>query len=168
MGLRAWCRARGVPVATLSKALAAGLVQRHPDGSVDAASADTWNASRPARAAAARRGPERSGGAPRRGSVAASQKRFLDARAKLAELELRRRRGELLEATEVESAMFDLGRRQRDLLQSVPSRLSTVLAGTSDADEVYTMLEKEMAAICDAMSLPAAVAPGKRDEHERP
>src|SRR5262245_4495205 len=97
MSLRGWCRARGVSPAQLSKALTAGLVSRMPDGSVCVESADAWLTAR---------GPQhvRPRGAPAPGSVAAAQRRVLDYKAKLARLEYLKRKGELLEASEVERA----------------------------------------------------------------
>jgi hypothetical protein len=161
---RAYAKHRGVTHRAVQKAVERGRITLTPDGRVDFGKADAqWKAN--SLPSTSRKGR---GARPARGSIGEAMRVLALERARLVRLEYRKRRGELLDADEVERAMFELGRRQRDLLQSVPSRLSTVLAGTSDADEVYTMLEKEMAAICDAMSLPAAVAPGKRDEHERP
>jgi hypothetical protein len=141
-----------VPVATLSKALAAGLVHRHPDGGVDEASADAWNAARPARAAAAAR---RSGrpGAPRRGSVAAAQKRLLDVRRKLAALELRRRSGELVDAEQVRRETFAYGRRIRDRLLGVEARLAPVVAGHGgDIPACAAAIRAEMRLCCEELS----------------
>lgn len=70
VGLREWCRARGVAPSSLNKALMAGRVARLSDGSLDVASADEWLAARDARKARQSqaalgppRGERRAGGA---------------------------------------------------------------------------------------------------------
>jgi hypothetical protein len=146
MSLRGYCRARGVSPATLSKALTAGLVNRMPDGSVDTRSADAWLAARGSRHMRPR-------GAPAPGSVAAAQRRVLDYKAKIARLEYFTRKGELLEAAEVERAAFDMARRMRDLLQSMAPRLALVVAGLAgDQRACFAAVQAEADYICDEMS----------------
>ena len=65
--------------------------------------------------------------------------------AKLAELEYRKKVGELIPAKDVESAVYEVARRVRDRLQTLPSRLAPVVAGLAGSqDECYRVIEDEV------------------------
>jgi hypothetical protein len=70
----------------------------------------------------------------------------------LVQLEYRKKVGDLLPADEVEEAASDLGRRVRDLLLAIPPRLAPVVAGLTDPEECFKVLEKEVNAVCDELS----------------
>jgi hypothetical protein len=130
VSLRAWCRARGVPPSTLHKALAGGHVRRLANGSLDPNSADAWLAARRDSAARARETEARSSsGKPTAGSVAEAQRIWTVYRAMLAQLEYRRRKGELLEAAAVRQVAFSSGRALRDDLMRLGERIGPVVAG---------------------------------------
>ena len=61
-------------------------------------------------------------------SLASAKTRKETALADLRELELRRRRGELLERRVVENRVFELARRERDAWLTWPARVGAVLA----------------------------------------
>ena len=159
VGLREWCRANGVAPSTLAKALTSGRVARLADGSLDVQSAGEWLASRgtvPARPARAR------SGAPRKGSVAAAQRRLIEYRARLAALEYRRRSGELVGSRQVATDAFGAARRARDVLLSVPARLAVVLS-----PEQLAALEREIEVVLTTLSSPESYAPEKSARRSR-
>ena len=62
----------------------------------------------------------------------------------IADMDLRRKKGELLSADEVRKAAFDAGRRVRDAIENVPSRVSALIAAETDTTEVKHILTKEL------------------------
>lgn len=72
--------------------------------------------------------------------------------AKLAELEYRRRVGELLDAAEVLRLIDEATRRLRDRLESIPARLAPVVAGMSGQDDCYRAIETEIHQALDELS----------------
>jgi len=72
--------------------------------------------------------------------------------AELLALDLKKRRGELVNAEEVRDAAFNTGRRIRELLLSVPSRLAPVVAGLTSSEECFKAIETEMNNICDELT----------------
>lgn len=60
--------------------------------------------------------------------------------AELAELELAKRRGELVDRARVESAAFAIGRMLRDAVLGLPTQLAPALVSMTDAFEVETKL----------------------------
>ena len=140
MTQRAWCRLRGVSLSSLNKAVAAGTVARLSDGRLSVVSADAWLAAR---------SPRGRSGAPRKGSVAASQRKLTEYRARLARLDYLQRAGELVLAADVEKAAFDLGRRCRERLASMPGRIAPVLVGLATTAECYGVVEAEANLVAD-------------------
>jgi hypothetical protein len=65
-------------------------------------------------------------------------------KAKLAELEYFQKAGKLVDADEVKEAFFDLARRTREALLTIPDRISPEIAAESDADKIYDKLTKEI------------------------
>lgn len=60
--------------------------------------------------------------------------------AELAELELAKKRGELVDRARVESAAFAIGRMLRDAVLGLPTQLAPALVSMTDAFEVETKL----------------------------
>ncbi len=60
--------------------------------------------------------------------------------AELAELELAKKRGELVDRARVESAAFAIGRMLRDAVMGLPTQLAPALVSMTDAFEVETKL----------------------------
>lgn len=60
--------------------------------------------------------------------------------AELAELELAKKRGDLVERARVEAAAFAIGRMLRDAVLGMPTRLAPELAGMADAFEIEIKL----------------------------
>lgn len=76
---------------------------------------------------------------------AVQEKAMLDKeRRKTQELINREKEGELIDAQEAEKTFFDLGRRIRDHMMSIPNRLSAQIAPVGDKEEVKKMLTKEI------------------------
>ena len=80
------------------------------------------------------------------GTFIDAKTRHEQARAALAELDLRRRQGELLVARDVEAAQFEQARALRDALLAVPDRLAAVLAAEADPQTVHDLLVEEITA----------------------
>ena len=65
-------------------------------------------------------------------------------RGKLAELDRRRREGELVERGEVEEAAFSNARRVRDALMNIPARVASLYAAETDPQKIHQNLEDEI------------------------
>jgi phage terminase Nu1 subunit (DNA packaging protein) len=65
-------------------------------------------------------------------------------RGKLAELDRRRREGELVERSEVEQAAFCNARRVRDALMNIPARVASLYAAETDPQKIHQNLEDEI------------------------
>lgn len=68
-------------------------------------------------------------------------------RGKLAELDRRRREGELVERGEVEEAAFSNARRVRDALMNIPARVASLYAAETDPQKIHQNLEDEIRAV---------------------
>lgn len=64
--------------------------------------------------------------------------------AEKARLEALQGRGELIPASDVKRQAFDLGRAIRDALMTIPDRLASELAATTDARETHRLLSDEI------------------------
>lgn len=64
--------------------------------------------------------------------------------AEMAEMELRKKRDELLDAKEVSKAAFMAGRTLRDALENIPGRVSSILAAESDPYKCNQLLTEEI------------------------
>jgi phage terminase Nu1 subunit (DNA packaging protein) len=65
-------------------------------------------------------------------------------RGKLAELDRRRREGELVERSEIEEAAFCNARRVRDALMNIPARVASLYAAETDPQKIHQNLEDEI------------------------
>ena len=65
-------------------------------------------------------------------------------RGKMAELDRRRREGELVERSEVEEAAFSNARRVRDALMNIPARVASLYAAETDPQKIHQNLEDEI------------------------
>lgn len=65
-------------------------------------------------------------------------------RGKLAELDRRRREGELVERGNVEEAAFSNARRVRDALMNIPARVASLYAAETDPQKIHQNLEDEI------------------------
>lgn len=180
MSQRAYAARRGVSHKAVQKAIAAGRLAGavRADGKIDPAAADrAWAAntdvtksrnsvsgdpkrrrvpgtpslpasSRPEGEAASDPGAL---GVSDRGYTAARAMREAFA-AKTAKLEYERLSGKLIEADEVRRGAFETGRRVRDTILSIPDRLSPILAGLTDVNEIHRALTIELRAALEALS----------------
>lgn len=87
--------------------------------------------------------------APRPSSTAPSSYHEARARkeaalAELRELQLRVRKGELVEKVAVEKVMFDRARRARDRMDNIPPRVSGICAAETSQDKIFALLTKEI------------------------
>jgi hypothetical protein len=160
MTVAAYAKARGVSRPAVLKAAKAGRIKLH-DGFVDEDEANRdWAAnSRPPR--------NNGGGRPRKGSepkanghvahapvevreagagptLAVSNAKRLAWQARLAQLEFEERSGKLVSADDVKRAVFDAGRRARDMLLGIPDRIAAILAAERDQVEIHRLLSMEL------------------------
>lgn len=73
-------------------------------------------------------------------------------RAEILEDDLRRRRGELIEADQARRVQFNLARTTRNAFLAVPPRLAPLLAPISDAAEIERILDTEIRKICQQLA----------------
>ncbi len=152
LSIRGYGRHRGVSHVAVLKALREGRIEANADGSIDRERADAaWDANTRPR-------PHRNGSP----TVAESNRALMDAKAGLARLELRRRRGDLVSLTSVESAVFEACRRVRERLHGIPARLAPVVAGLSDVDACFVVVEVEINHALDELSALSTPTSGAR------
>jgi hypothetical protein len=111
-----------------------------------------------------RRGPVRSAApAGETPTLMDVERRWKLARAEQAELDVRRRRGQLIERDQVVSAVFELGRQYRDAWLNWPTRVAATLAAGWHVDgaQVHRDLEDavhaQLSALAD-LTFPARAA----------
>jgi phage terminase Nu1 subunit (DNA packaging protein) len=87
-----------------------------------------------------------------RTSFLEAQRRRELAKAQPAELEVRRKSGELIEVETVKQVVFEKGRQVRDAILSVPDRLAGVVAAEMDQAKVHALLTKELHQALEALT----------------
>lgn len=70
--------------------------------------------------------------------------RYHHAKAELMELELQKRKGDLVEVQEIGRELFKLARQARDAFENIPSRISALLAAERDEHKIKDLLSKEI------------------------
>lgn len=73
-------------------------------------------------------------------------------RAELLEIELRQRRGELVEAVDARRVQFNLARTTRNALLALPPRLAPIFASMTDASEIERLFDSELRKLCAQLS----------------
>ena len=73
-----------------------------------------------------------------------SEARKVHYQAELAKLQTLKERRELVPAAEVKARWFEHGRAIRDNLMSIPDRIASQLAASTDAREVHVLLSEEI------------------------
>jgi hypothetical protein len=159
----AYARHRGVTRQAVSKAIRDGLISTRRDGLIDAAVADrVWRdhttPPTPATPAKARAGKGR---ARQTAQERTTSRKFYEARgqreywqAQIAELEARRRAGQVVSIERVRSAGMATARMVRDALLGIPARLRDVLAATTDPADVDRILTAELEQACQQLNRP--------------
>lgn len=95
-------------------------------------------------------------------NVAATRERV--AKARLAELELAEKIGQLVRRQEVEAAIFGLARQTMEALDALPDRLASQLAAETDVTRVHALLTEHTRRIRVAM---VGALPAPADAQER-
>ena len=162
MSIRAYAQHRGVSHEAVRKAIAAGRIQKEPDGSIDPAKADAqWQQhTRPAPLTSEKRvatrvatpvATARTSAAPPTPS-AGDDARGVDyhkARAvretyaaRLAKLEFEERSDKLVSKDEVDAKVFTLARQLRDRMQQIPNKVAPeIVALVVDKPDVRGVAE---------------------------
>jgi hypothetical protein len=68
--------------------------------------------------------------------------------ARLAKLDYEEKAGKLLPADAVRVAMFNAGRKARDMLMALPDRIAPLVVGNPDQHEVHRLLTDEVRRVC--------------------
>lgn len=158
-GLRAYARHReannlpGQSLQAVQEAIASGRIVKTVDGQIDFQLADMMWAANTDKIAQARahRGMPPSGkpddpAAPPKSSEVAwavSRARREAAQAEMAELELQKQLGEVVEIEPVIEALTDCNIKARSILLQMPDRLAGQLAAEMDAAKIYELLRAE-------------------------
>ena len=160
ISIRAYARQRGVTEGAVRKAIKAGRIPSEPDGTIDPAKADAaWErntdqamqrgaekpaatAQRPQSPGASRTDTEQQD--PRIPSYALSRSIKEAYAAKLIRIQYEKEMGKLVEVAEVDRKWFEVGRRVRDSIQSLPSRMSAELASMTDRKAIETFMDQEL------------------------
>lgn len=131
----------------LRKQLIRGTVSAEPDGTYDTdrIAAQLAKRSHPGRG----RGPERSQADDGYHTARAAREAI---NARIRELDLRKRTGDLLEASAVRSMAFEESRRARNLLRGLPARLAAVVAGLTDPADCHRVIEDEVNRVLDELA----------------
>jgi len=74
------------------------------------------------------------------------------ARAKIAELDLQERLGELVRADEVARAAFNAARHARDVLIALPGRIAPAVHAAGTVEEITALLADEIENVCKELS----------------
>ena len=176
---RAYARHRGVSHKSVQKAVASGRLAGavRADGKIDPVAADrAWAANtdvtkprnsvsgdpKHRRAPGAPPTPARSrgdAGEPSDPGLGVTDRGYTAARAmreafaaKTAKLEYERLSGKLVEVDEVRRGAFEVGRRVRDSVLSIPDRIAPILAGLTDVNEIHRALMKELREALEALA----------------
>jgi hypothetical protein len=146
---------RGVSAAAITKALQAGRITETADGRIDVVAADAqWAANTRARADVGQQRPEKlrmDASAAAGAGAGTDDPDYWQSRAKReaaeaakAELELGQMRGDLLEVTAVRTTWARVLSSAQQTLMQVAPRLAPVLAATTDAAEIQTLIDAEL------------------------
>lgn len=172
LGIRAYAKRRGVTPAAVRKAIKSGRISTL-NGKIDPDVADAhWRAntdeSKPRNSVSGNPGGREraplvspmptfgsaSHALPRTGGYAAARAVRETYEARLRELDYKVRTGELVPVSEVRILAFNTARRARDLLLAIPDRVSSVVAGLTEASEVHRVLTEESRRVCEELSEP--------------
>lgn len=178
LSIRAYAQHRGVSHTAVAKAIKAGRISKEPDGSIDPAKADAqWarntlpsqslntGAAQPAAKVATppvstpvATGSSRELSPPMEtGRISAPDYQTSRAireafAARLAKLEYEERTGKLISSDEVEMRTFNLARRLRDRMQTLPRRLAAALAAEQDPRVIEQRLDDEIRQALEELS----------------
>ena len=178
LSIRAYAQHRGVSHTAVAKAIKAGRISTEPDGKIDPVKADAqWarntlpsqnlntGAAKPAAKVATppvstpvSTGSSRELQPPvETGRISAPDYQTSRAireayAARLAKLEYEERTGKLISSDEVEMRTFNLARRLRDRMQTLPRRLAAALAAEQDPRVIEQRLDDEIRQALEELS----------------
>nr|CRH06150.1 conserved protein of unknown function [Candidatus Magnetococcus massalia] len=171
VSIRQYAKLRGVSDAAVRKAIKAGRITKEPDGTVDPAKANAaWerNTNPAQQRETSANGGANQGANPRYAPPANPPQRYAPQvpplpplkqgapdyqtsraireaySARLVKLDFEERSEQLVSSDEVKVSAFNLARRIRDRLFTIPHRLSSVLASENDAGAIEERLDQEL------------------------
>lgn len=176
LSIRAYAQHRGVSHTAVAKAIKAGRIGKEPDGTIDPVKADAqWarntlpsqnlNTSAAKPAAKVATPPVSTAPVANRelqppletGRIAAPDYQTSRAireayAARLAKLEYEERTAKLISSDEVEMRTFNLARRLRDRMQTIPRRMAAALAAEQDPRVIEQRLDDEIRQALEELS----------------
>ena len=180
LSIRAYAQHRGVSHTAVAKAIKAGRISKEPDGTIDPAKADAqWvrntlpsqnlntGAAKPAAKVATPSVSTPVSTVPvanrelqpplETSRIAAPDYQTSRAireayAARLAKLEYEERTAKLISSDEVEMRTFNLARRLRDRMQTIPRRLAAALAAEQDPRVIEQRLDDEIRQALEELS----------------
>lgn len=181
LSIRAYAQHRGVSHTAVAKAIKAGRISKEPDGTIDPVTADaqwarntlpsqnlTSSASKPAPKVATTPATGTPVSTPQvssreipppleTGRISAPDYQTSRAireayAARLAKLEYEERTAKLISADDVEMRTFNLARRLRDRMQTLPRRLAAAFAAEQDPRVIEQRLDDEIRQALEELS----------------
>ena len=174
LSIRAYAQHRGVSHTAVAKAIKVGRISKESDGTIDPTKADTqWErntlpsqnlntdaakrAAKVATPAVSTPVPSREAQAPLETRATAPDYQTSRAireayAARLAKLEYEERTGKLISAEDVSVRTFNLARRMRDRMLTLPRRLSAAFAAEQDARTIEQRMEDEIRQALEELS----------------
>ncbi len=143
MSLRGYAKHRGVSLAAVQKAIAAGRITRRTDGKIDSTAADREWAANTAPSVSGRESA-RPGGAPS-GSVFQRARTMLQVyKARLAALQFEIKSGQLVRLAEVQQAFGEQVVQAKTRLLGIGNKLAPLLATESSAAKCRKLVDDEI------------------------
>lgn len=167
LSIRAYAQHRGVSHTAVGKAIKAGRIPQEPDGTIDPAQADAaWerntlpsqNLNATAKPVETRVATTPKVSTPLETTRTAApdyqtSRAIREAyAARLAKLEYEERTGKLISAEDVSVRTFNLARRMRDRMLTLPRRLSAAFAAEQDARTIEQRMEDEIRQALEELS----------------
>ena len=158
ISLRDYAKLRGVSVEAVSKAIKAGRLKKSvtyvngkPKISDPSIADKEWQANtdqaKPS-ATTRKEKPQEATGQ----NYAQSRAIREGYQARLAKLDYEEKSGKVHGTDECRVAQFNRARKARDMLMSIPDRVSPVLIGMTDAKEIHRLLLEEIRIVCNQLA----------------
>jgi hypothetical protein len=149
-----YARRRGVTAEAVRQAVKAGRIKL-TRGKIDAARANReWKANTHPRHGGKRRGvvPGVAGGEAGADTYLAARTKREGAAARLAELEVLRQEGRLVDIADVREKVFRASRGARDLVLSIADRITPRVTGVAESHLVHAIIREECERVCAAIT----------------
>lgn len=165
LSIRGYARLRGVSHTAVRRAIASGRIHPLPDGTIDPSSADReWDANTDAtkpQSSVGRGQAHQPMGAPPPASaenkwqgvtpLAVSLAIKESYKARREKLEYEEKSKTLVKSDDVRVAVFNMARRTRDVLLTIPDRIAPLVAASIDVAECHKIIAGEIRKACEEL-----------------